>query len=436
MTNKPLGPFEHRHDRHPPTDEPPESPEPPLDAAHRSLADALRVSFWILKASMMVLIVFYLFSGVFNVREQETAVRLRFGRIVGPPGEQALKPGGPYFSLPYPFEQVVTIPSSPQQIELNTEFWYETKESHTGMTAADLHASAGPLNPEKDGSLLTGDAEIVHSRWSVTYTVVDPIRYLTNIKDEATAQRIVRSVAQQSVVYAVAQMTADRLIRSQDVSPARLRAQEVLDAMNSGIQITTLAVKEPTYPLLVRSAVREVLNAESVRAQVIEEAQEQWGRILVGTAGEAFEPLLALVEAYELASQSARAGELLPELEQKLDHDLTRLKIESQNREIEVGGEVAEMMHNAKTYRTEVVSRIRSEADYFNSLLPQYRTNPRIVLSRLWEDAKEKILTGDIETVYLPPGQTYLELNRDPRVQQKRERKKLAEEEQAKHTGR
>ena len=54
-----------------------------------------------------------------------------------------------------------------------------------------------------------------------------------------------------------------------------------------------------------------------------------------------------------------------------------------------------------------MVARIRSDADYFNSLLPQYRRNPRIVQNRLWQDAKERILTGDIETMYLPPGQVF-----------------------------
>ena len=402
--------------------------EASLDAAERSLADALRVSFLILKLAMLLLVVLYLLSGFFNVREQEMAVRLRFGRIVGERGEQVLSPGGPYFSWPYPFEQVVTVPSSPQQLDLNTSFWYETDVSHAGVSASDLQSLVGPLNPEKDGSLLTGDAEVVHARWSVIYTVDDPIGYLTRVRDGGFAERLIRVVTEQSVVNAVAQMTADRLIRSQDVSVARLRAQELLDALGSGIRITSLTVKDPVYPLPVRVAVQEVLNAESVRARLIEEAQEQWGRILVGAAGEAFEPLLTLVESYELASQSGIDGERLVVLEERLDRCFSGLGIGLDGGVIPIGGEVAQLIHDAKTYRTEVISRIRGEADYFNRLLPEYRANPRIVRSRLWEDAKERILTGDVETMYLPRGQAYLELNRDPRVQQERERQKLLEE--------
>ena len=90
-----------------------------LDPAQQSLAEALRLSFGVLKFFMVVLIALFLFSGVFSVREQEMAVRLRFGRILGLPGQQVLKPGGPYFSLPYPFEQVIVVPVAPQQIQID-----------------------------------------------------------------------------------------------------------------------------------------------------------------------------------------------------------------------------------------------------------------------------------------------------------------------------
>lgn len=392
------------------------------DPAQQSLADALRVSFWVLKLIMALLVASYLWSGVFNVSEQEHAVRLRFGRIVGPPGEQVLGPGGPYFSWPYPFEQVVVIPASPQQIELAREFWYSTDQSGAGQP------QAGPLNPEKDGSLLTGDAEVVHARWSVTYVVEDPIAYLTRVKDSATAGRVVRVAVEQGVVGAVAGLTADELIRSQNLSAARQRAQAVLDDLHTGLSITTLAVKEPTFPMSVQAAVQEALNSEGVKAKLIEQAHEQWVRTLVQAAGEAYEPLLDLIEQYEAARLSGDEARVR-EVEAVIDRVFSELTIEVDGRPVTIGGAVAEAIHQAKGYRTEVVAQTRSEAEYFNSLLPQYRKNPRILASRLWQDARQRILTGDVETMYLPAGQTYLEINRDPRVRQEREKRRLSEEE-------
>ena len=96
-----------------------------------------------------------------------------------------------------------------------------------------------------------------------------------------------------------------------------------------------------------------------------------------------------------------------------------------------IGGEVAELIHEARTYRTQVQAQVRGEAEYFNSLLVQYRKNPQIVLNRLWQDTKEVILTGDIETIYLPKGQAYLELNRDPKVRKERQRQRLMQDDPA-----
>ena len=403
-----------------------EWPDDGTDPAQRALADALRVCFWVLKAAMVCLVVLYVFSGVFSVAENEMAVRLRLGRIVGERGAQILEPGGPYFSLPYPIEQVVRIPVAPQQLEVNRAFWYEVGEARDGRLPA---GRTGPLHPERDGSLITGDANIVHARWSVTYAVSDPVRYLTHVKDSDEAERLVSAAVEQGAVHGAATVPAESLIKAQWTPAAKRRAQAALDRMDSGIEITGLTLKQAVFPLSVRRAVEDVLNAESVRTKAIEEAQAYWTRTLVEAAGEAYEPLLALIEEHEVAAQSADRA-TIEQTERHLDEALDALRVTWGDRPVSIGGQVAELVHGARTYRTQVQAQVRSEAEYFTSLLAQYRKNPQIVLNRLWQDTKEAILTGDIETIYLPKGQAYLELNRDPKVRQDRERRKLIEEEQ------
>ena len=56
--------------------------------------------------------------------------------------------------------------------------------------------------------------------------------------------------------------------------------------------------------------------------------------------------------------------------------------------------------------------------------LQAYRANPEIEKSRLWQEAKAAILGGDVEKIYLPPGDDktiYLELNPDPQIRRRRE---------------
>ena len=70
-----------------------------LDAAGKSLSEALRMSFIILKVIMIVLIVAFLASGFETVGSNEQALVLRFGKIRGL-GEQRLLGPGPHWILP------------------------------------------------------------------------------------------------------------------------------------------------------------------------------------------------------------------------------------------------------------------------------------------------------------------------------------------------
>jgi hypothetical protein len=82
--------------------------DPALDPAQQSLAEALRVSFGILKVAMLALLVAYAFSGTFSVGSNEVALRLRFGDYVGAPGERVLE-RGTYLAAPFPLEQVIKV---------------------------------------------------------------------------------------------------------------------------------------------------------------------------------------------------------------------------------------------------------------------------------------------------------------------------------------
>jgi len=89
-----------------------------LDAAGKSLSEALRISFIILKVIMIVLIVAFLASGFETVDSEEQAIVLRFGRI------QTLLDPGPHWILPYPIDEIVKIPVKTQvNLPINS-FWY------------------------------------------------------------------------------------------------------------------------------------------------------------------------------------------------------------------------------------------------------------------------------------------------------------------------
>jgi membrane protease subunit HflK len=392
-----------------------------LDPAQQSLAEALRVSFAILKVAMIAVLVAYAFSGTFSVGSNEVALRLRFGDYVGPPGERVLE-RGTYLAAPFPIEQVIKVDTRPMTLSLDKEFWYETGLSDQGKTRDQIRNSrARPLNPVRDGSLITGDMNIVHARWTVTYRVAEPVAFVTNVGDRELAEEIVRCAAQQGIVQAVAQLPADDLLKgvvNREVASGV--AQRRLTDMATGLVIDQLTLDKVSAPVSVMASFDAVTTAETDRSQRIVSAQQERARILGETAGEASEMLLGLLERFERAGDAGSAEEIAA-AEKEIDTALVDLRVN----DVSVGGEVAKVINAAKTYRTQVVERLKGDGETFRRLLPQYERNPRIILSRLWEDAREQILTGDVETFYTVPGKLELQLNRDPAIQQERQKQQV-----------
>ena len=398
----------------------PDAP-PALDPAQQSLAEALRVSFTILKLAMLALLVAYAFSGTFSVGSNEVALRLRFGDYVGDPGNRVLE-RGTYLAAPFPIEQIVKVDTRPVTLVLDKEFWFETSAQESGLTRGQLQArKAMPLHPLRDGSLITGDSNIAHAKWTLTWRVGDPVAFLTNVGSKQVAADIVRLVAQQGIVQAIAQLAADDLLRgivNRELAVGLM--QERLDGMRTGLVIDQLVLDKVSAPMRVAGSFDAVTSAESDRASRIVAAQQERSRILGETAGEASGRLMELVTAYEQAVERGDKEAAL-RIQGEIDAALADLRVG----DTAIGGEVARVINTAKTYRTQIVERVASEAQAFEQLLPQYDRNPRLVLSKLWEDARETILTGDVETFYTVPGQLELQLNRDPELQKERQKEQM-----------
>jgi membrane protease subunit HflK len=399
-----------------------------LNPAQQSLADALKVSFFVLKIVMILLLLAYAASGVFSVRPQENAVRLSFGKIIGQAGNQVYGPGW-HFGWPYPIEQHITVPTTERPINISKAYWFEVSEADAGKSLDQFRA--GPLNPEKDGSLITGDANIAHGQWTLKYQIVDPVAFVENVGNVETADQIVANVAQQGIVFAIAQVTSDELFaRISKASAARGRMQEVLDQLHAGIRITDLSLDRFTMPLAVRSAYQAVINAESERAKQIEQARQQRTTILNEAAGEAHESLFALLQEYEAAGALDEAA-TMEALASEIDGSFDRLRMPSERGGAAIGGKASLLINEALTDRTQIVEQVKADAATFGSLLDEYRRTPRIIRSQLWQTARESIFTGDVETIYSMAGQPYLVTNRDPDIAREREQQRLKQEQES-----
>ena len=430
---------EHDHDHHHHHEDDGEMLQD-LDPAQQSLADALRVSFNILKVIMVLLLVGYFLSGVFRVEEGTRAVRLQFGQIAGDEIARVYEPGW-YFGWPYPIEEKLHIPVTPRTLSTGNAFWYEV----TQQQLAQDRRPTRPLNPERDGSLLTGDANVVHGRFDVTYSIDDPVLFVQNVGLARPGQRLpdgreaqhemeladllVRGAAEQGIVFAVAQVQADDFIDGRmSRSLATHRMQQVLDALGAGITIDRMEAEEQ-MPQPVYEAYQAVVRAETERGEAIDRARQDRSRMLNEVAGGAHEPLFAMIGRYEAARETgddAAAATILAQI----DEALATRRLPAEHGGLPIRGEVATLIDAAVSERTAVVEQIQAEVHTFQSLLEEYRARPRLEMTRLWLDAKETILTGDIETFYTMRGHFYTVINRDPAIQRERERERLRAEQE------
>ena len=95
-----------------------------LDTAGESLSNALRLSFTILKAIMVVLVILFLTSGIFRVQEDENALVLQFGKIRGKVSENRVLKPGLHWAWPEPISEIITIPVTKVQALAINSFWY------------------------------------------------------------------------------------------------------------------------------------------------------------------------------------------------------------------------------------------------------------------------------------------------------------------------
>jgi regulator of protease activity HflC (stomatin/prohibitin superfamily) len=411
-----------------------------FDPASRSLAEALRISFNVLKVVVVVLLVVFLFvSGYREIQEGQVGIRLRFGAPVG----EWLEGGerfavdvleGPQFALPEPIERIVIVPTKDQGVTINEAFWFE---ADPGVELSDLPTPAGGLQPGRDGSLITADKNIVHGRFRVNYVIrpADAADFAINVgaadvtESLRRAEAIVREAVEQAILEVVAATEVDAFVQGQVDRQAILEsAQGTLDRMRSGITVSEVFLVSATPPPgEVLQAFNRVNSAESQRDTRITNARREAERTLIRTAGQGYPWLLEAIEAYDAARRADADAETTDAAWRRVEQMLSSRAAMTANN---LGGEVAQIIDQAESDRARIAKSVQGEAEAFLRQFEKYRDNPRlkrIIVQRLWQDTVQEILQGEIELMYLSPrtDNLYLEIGRNRellRARQERQR--------------
>jgi len=375
-----------------------------LDAAGKSLSDALGISFIILKVIMAVLILAFLASGFKTVGSDEQALVLRFGKIRGVGEKRVLKPRTwPYWVFPYPIDTMVKIPVEKKVDLLTRSFWYyQTQEDMLSEPSIKKTRFLPELDPEKDGYCITrseeqdetisgssgNDYNIVHCKWQLTYQIDDPERFFTNIYVEdvkpgdiyfnvitKSITPLLQNLFEDAIVTATVNYTIDDVMFEQ---VARLTEhirgllQEKLDTIESGIKVVRVQLTDKTWPQQVDEAFQASHSASQESEQVISKARTY-----------------------------------------------------ADNTVIEAAGLAQEKIAEAEAYRKKIVANARASVDYLQELLPEYRKRPELVIQDIYRDAIERIFSNAdekfiIQTTEGAKGTEFrILLNRDPSLKPK-----------------
>jgi modulator of FtsH protease HflK len=391
-----------------------------FDAANKSLMDALRFSYTLLGVAMAVLGVLYFASGFQTINESERGVKLRLGSVADP----KMMPG-PHWALPFPFGEIVRVSAGVEVLNLSEEFWPALSEQMKQQDPSQYPVSQN-LAPERDGFLITADSAITHARWTVRYSKgEEPRDFAQNVFPMEEAE-IVRAAVSRGIIQAVATVEIEAFLQAGDnslfVMDARRAAQDVLDQIQSGIQIDDLTMTQKTPPMAVRAAFEQVQSAESSSNQIRQEANARRSDILNASAGAAASAILARIALYEAAlelNDDAEAERVLGEINLLFDGEPT--VIDGEERTLLVSGEVAKIMNEAREYRSNTVGMRRAEAIEFAAKNRLYETNPLVLVHTEWARGMETFYARpEVYMTFVPESTLQLELrlNKDPEYAQ------------------
>ncbi|HBC88263.1 MAG TPA: hypothetical protein DCZ94_15030 [Lentisphaeria bacterium] len=350
-----------------------------------SLTKSLHIAFVLLSCFIAFLIIWYFTGGgYYEVKPQENVIVERFGKVV------EKHDAGYYWSFPYPVSKIIRIPISKQTITVST-YWHRSDVK--AIKGEQQPSGATTLVPGKDGYLLTGDANIIHTEWELVYSITDPMKYYLNclcpdeparldeiirnpVTGKAIGTRGPRTLIQSILENAVLKITASQQVDAalyKKSSEYRTTVKDLFDSEISkweiGIKVENLTLKGNNAPLNTVAAFQEVIDAELQCSTEKENARAY----AVTIGGEA-------------------------------------------------DSEASRILADANVYKIEIVADIQSEEVYFKKILEEYRKNPRSVLIALYTDTVSNLLENVKDKYIIPEDsngthEVRIMLNPEPRNQ-------------------
>ena len=228
---------------------------------------------------LLIVIGFWLITGVYRVNPQQQGIVMRFGEFV-----RTTQPGL-HYHLPSPIETVLTPDV--------------TRDNRIEIGYRSFGGAATSRRDVPDESkMITGDENNIDIDFIVFWKIADAGAYLFNIQDppetvKVAAQSVMRDIIGQTKIQTA--LTGGR----QDIQlKAKIMLQDLLNEYQAGVEIRDVQLLSVDPPAEVIDAFNDVQRARQDRDTLINEAEAFRNDIVPRARGEAAQ-LISEAEAYE-----------------------------------------------------------------------------------------------------------------------------------------
>ncbi|WP_188151375.1 FtsH protease activity modulator HflK [Teredinibacter waterburyi] len=226
-------------------------------------------------SSLVLLFIFIIgvfgWSSFYTVPSDSVAVVQRFGKYVKD------VPPGLHFKLPFGVDTARIVPIKRQ---LKQEFGFSTPG------ATDKHQSPRVNDTQRETQMVTGDLNAALVEWVVQYRILDPVKFLFEVREPSETLRYVSESVMREVV---GDRTVDEVLtigRQEIESEALIKMQAFSTKYAMGISIDQVQLKNINPPKPVQESFNEVNQAQQEKEKLINEARRDYNKVIPLAEGE------------------------------------------------------------------------------------------------------------------------------------------------------
>jgi membrane protease subunit HflK len=239
-----------------------------------------------------VLVLLIALTSFYTIDPEETGLVLRFGQYV-----RNTEPGL-HFKFPLGVEQVLKVPI---QRQLKQEFGFRT-------VRAGVQSQYATKPYGEESNLLTGDLNAAVVEWVVQYRIVDPYRYLFQVRN---VEKTFRDMSEAVMRKVIGDRTVNEVLtvgRAQVALEVQEVLQELCEKYETGIKVDQVVLQDVNPPDPVKPSFNAVNEAQQAKETLINQAQSEYNREIPKASGAALQTIQE-AEGYALDRVNRAQGD-------------------------------------------------------------------------------------------------------------------------------